>query len=117
MIPRELYQKSILKALGYTIRDVTIAIIVYKLAWFIEPLSSMTTAKYGYPPLVGWLLKWMLWSIYWYCQGVVLTSWWVLAHEAGHGNLSSSRRLNDLIGFPLHTVCLCSPLDSLLTFS
>lgn len=35
-----------------------------------------------------------------------MTGAWVLAHECGHGGFSDSKVLNDLVGFPLHTMCL-----------
>jgi len=44
--------------------------------------------------------------IYGFIQGLVGTGVWVLAHECGHQAFSSSRKLNDFIGWVLHSSLL-----------
>lgn len=106
VIPQEAFQKSTSKAMHYVIRDIICAVLVYKLSFYIDPLSKQVATKYGFPPILASAFSWCLWAIWGYCQGITLTSWWVLAHEAGHGNLFPSKIMNHLVGFPLHTFLL-----------
>jgi omega-6 fatty acid desaturase (delta-12 desaturase) len=46
------------------------------------------------------------WILYGYVQGLVCTGIWILAHEAGHGAFSVHRRLNDAVGWALHSALL-----------
>ncbi|KXT05597.1 hypothetical protein AC579_1054 [Pseudocercospora musae] len=51
-------------------------------------------------------LRILLWILYGYSQGLVFTGIWVLAHECGHYALFPGKRLNDAIGFILHSALL-----------
>lgn len=46
------------------------------------------------------------WVLYGFCQGLVGTGLWILAHEAGHGAFSRYSKLNDLVGWITHSVLL-----------
>lgn len=70
----------------------------------IDPLAHALVDDFGLPPSVGSIVRWFLWALYWHCQGIILAGWWCMAHEAGHGTLSSYSWVNDLIGFTMHTV-------------
>ncbi|CAM9577057.1 unnamed protein product [Choristocarpus tenellus] len=55
------------------------------------------------------LPKWssyLLWPLYWYCQGTQLTGVWVLAHECGHQAFSPSETINNLVGLICHSALL-----------
>ncbi|CEJ91503.1 hypothetical protein VHEMI07207 [[Torrubiella] hemipterigena] len=41
--------------------------------------------------------------VYGWAQGLVCTGIWILAHEAGHGSFSVHPRLNDFVGWALHS--------------
>jgi fatty acid desaturase len=104
IVPKHLWRKSTFKGLSYVARDVVCAVLVYKLGWKIEPLVAYTISHFGVPHYLGLLLKWTLWGLYWHFQGVILAGWWCLAHEAGHGTISSYGWVNHVVGFVLHTV-------------
>ena len=54
-------------------------------------------------------LKWAaapLWLAYAAVSGTVWTGMWVIAHECGHGAFSNNRRLQDTVGYLLHSALL-----------
>ncbi|THU93824.1 delta-12 fatty acid desaturase [Dendrothele bispora CBS 962.96] len=106
MIPRHLFVKNTLKGLSYVVRDVILAYLLYKLAWQISPIVSNLQLNYRMSSLATSVVNMCLWLCYWHCQGILLTSWWCLAHEASHGTLSPHRWVNDFVGFLLHTTLL-----------
>ncbi|KAF5391131.1 hypothetical protein D9757_003022 [Collybiopsis confluens] len=93
-LPKHLFKKSTVRGLGYVARDVSLAVMLYKFAWHIDSLP------------LNRILRWVLWIVYFNLQGIVLTSWWCLAHEASHGTLSPISLVNDIAGFLLHTFLL-----------
>ena len=48
----------------------------------------------------------LLWPMYWYAQGAVLTGVWVLAHECGHQSFSESELANNIVGTICHSLLL-----------
>ena len=70
----------------------------------IDPFSRSLVEDFRLAPIVGTLVNWSSWALYWNFQGVILAGWWCLAHEAGHGTLSSYNWVNHFIGFTMHTV-------------
>ncbi|KAG6887661.1 hypothetical protein C0995_013686 [Termitomyces sp. Mi166 len=96
VVPKHLHQKNTFKALLYVIRDVTCAVVVYKLGWLIDPTAKSLVQDHGAPQVVGTIVKWGLWALYWHWQGVILAGWWCMAHEAGHGSLSNYSWFNHL---------------------
>lgn len=104
VVPKHLHEKNTVKALLYVARDITCAVIVYKLGWLIDPFARSLVQDYGFASTVGTIVKWALWAFYWHWQGVILAGWWCLAHEAGHGTVSSYAWVNHVVGFSLHTV-------------
>jgi len=49
---------------------------------------------------------WPLWLAYAAVTGTVWTGMWVVAHECGHGAFSDNRKLQDAVGYVLHTALL-----------
>lgn len=47
-----------------------------------------------------------MWILYWLFQGFVMTGVWVMAHECGHQSYSSSKFINDTVGWFLHSALL-----------
>ncbi|KAF5337897.1 hypothetical protein D9757_010317 [Collybiopsis confluens] len=105
-VPKHLFEKNFFTASFYIARDVLSAVVLYKLGWQIEPFATSLVENYGASPLAGSLTKWGLWGAYWIAQSVVLAGWWCMAHEAGHGNVSTHKWLNNLTGYLLHTFVL-----------
>lgn len=101
VVPQHLHRKDTHKGLYYVFRDIFFAVLVFKLGLMIEPFSMSMVDR---SLTVGVVSKWCFWTLYWYCQGIILGGWWCLAHEAGHGNISSYKWVNNLIGYTLHTV-------------
>ena len=76
----------------------------------IDPFSRSLVKDFGLAPILGTLVNWSSWALYWHFQGVILAGWWCMAHEAGHGTLSPYNWVNHLIGFSLHSVRTYFPL-------
>ena len=47
-----------------------------------------------------------LWSTFWFALGLVWTGIWVIAHECGHQAYSTSKFVNNFVGFFLHSFLL-----------
>ncbi|KAJ7595185.1 delta-12 fatty acid desaturase [Mycena floridula] len=106
VVPKELHEKDTLKASLYAIRDITCAVIVYRLGWLIDSFAQSLVHTHGLPIAASTAVKWSLWGLYWHWQGVILAGWWCLAHEAGHGSLSPYSWFNHAVGFSMHTFIL-----------
>ncbi|TFK53229.1 hypothetical protein OE88DRAFT_1718176 [Heliocybe sulcata] len=105
-IPKHLYQKSTRKSLQYVARDVFFAALFYAAATYIDPLCRALDSQYAGHYRAFEVLRWTLWSVYWFWQGVALAGWWCLGHEAGHGTMSPYSCVNHILGFALHTSIL-----------
>ncbi|KAJ3886899.1 fatty acid conjugase [Lentinula edodes] len=105
-LPKDIFKKSSVKGLSYVVRDVALATVLYKLAWSVDPTATAALRRCNVSLDHVWILKCILWFLYFHVQGILLTSWWCLAHEASHGTLSSFTLVNDVVGFILHTFLL-----------
>ncbi len=78
-------------------------------AKFIDPsityLSTNTTFFPSHPYVLS-LLKWSLWSFYWFFQSLVGGGIFCIGHDAGHGTLSNYQLINHTIGYIAHTFIL-----------
>jgi len=63
-----------MKSLCYVFRDVFFAVLVYKLAWKIDPLSLVLIENRALSPVVAFVVKWLSWASYWYLQGIILAA-------------------------------------------
>jgi len=102
-IPKELYKKSLLKSMGYVVRDVSFSVLFYYLSTYIEPISNSLSPQ-GF--WVQQSARWSMWAVYWFWQSVAWGGFWCLGHEAGHGTLSEYNWINHIIGFTMHTSIL-----------
>ncbi|KAI0795567.1 delta-12 fatty acid desaturase [Abortiporus biennis] len=105
-IPQHLFRKSIVKALYYVFRDVFFVALFFKTAIEFDSASLLFKNYFG---LGKWSLRAIsvgFWLCYWWWQGIAMAGFWCLGHEAGHGTLSSSKWVNDILGFSLHTFLL-----------
>jgi len=57
-------------------------------------------------PSLPWFTPYILWPIYWVCQGCVCTGLWVIAHECGHRAFSDNVYIGDFVGLMLHSALL-----------
>lgn len=93
-IPAHCFASSTSRSLGYLLRDVVFACTLYWLAIHFIPMLPIP------------ILRGVAWIAYGFIQGLVGTGLWILAHEAGHGAFSSSAKLNDLVGWVVHSILL-----------
>ena len=95
-IPAHCFQRSGFRGLQYVARDVACLATVFFLFYnYVTPATVPSKA-----------VRFGLWAVYTYVQGLFGTGLWVLAHEAGHQSFSSSKKLNDTVGFFLHSALL-----------
>ncbi|KAL2268251.1 hypothetical protein VTJ83DRAFT_3097 [Remersonia thermophila] len=95
-IPKHCYERSYIRSLGYVARDIVyLATTFYLFNRFVTPEYVPST-----PVRAG------LWFLYTFIQGLFGTGLWVLAHECGHGAFSPSQKLNNFVGWVLHSSLL-----------
>jgi omega-6 fatty acid desaturase (delta-12 desaturase) len=95
-IPKHCFERSGLKSLAYVFRDIaSLATTFYIFNRFVTPEYIPST-----------LVRAVLWVIYTFVQGLFGTGLWVLAHECGHQSFSTSKVLNDTVGWICHSALL-----------
>lgn len=92
-IPKHCFRPDTWTSLSIVARDLALVLALVGLATFIPSISS-PSVRFG------------AWSVYGFCQGLVLTGLWELAHESGHRALSPHRWVNDAIGMSIHSLLL-----------
>jgi omega-6 fatty acid desaturase (delta-12 desaturase) len=95
-IPAHCYKRSALHGYSYVMRDISLlAITFYIFNTYVTPGN-----------IPSYALRFTLWSVYGFLQGLFGTGLWVLAHECGHQAFSSSKVVNDFTGWVLHSALL-----------
>ncbi|KAJ3167036.1 Delta(12)-fatty-acid desaturase, partial [Irineochytrium annulatum] len=94
-IPAECFKRDTLRSFSFVAHDMILAGLLFLAATRIDALPVPAWAKYG-----------ALWPLYWWCQGVVCTGLWVIAHECGHQSFSDHAWVNNTVGYILHTALL-----------
>ncbi len=90
-IPDDCFERSTLRSLVY-------------LAGSLAAVIALVTSAILFLPMTWvWLPVWALYAV---ATGTAATGLWVIAHECGHGAFSSNQRLQDGIGFVLHSALL-----------
>ncbi|KAJ9325451.1 hypothetical protein DTO027B5_5012 [Paecilomyces variotii] len=93
-IPPHCFRPSILRSMSYVVRDYAL-------------LGSLAWLFYTYTPLLPSIwLRATSYAIYTIIAGMIMTGIWILAHECGHGAFSKSKKLNNTVGFILHSSLL-----------
>ena len=82
-IPSHCFRPTVRESMGYVIKD-----IVYVTLTFLAMYAIRNTFEYGF----------LLFPLYWYVQGTLYTSFFVLGHDCGHGSFSFYPLLNDIVG-------------------
>ncbi|KAL2133098.1 hypothetical protein VTI74DRAFT_2929 [Chaetomium olivicolor] len=95
-IPKHCYERSAIRSLGYVARD-----MVYLATTFVI-WNKFVTPEY----IPSQPLRVVLWGVYTFLQGLFGTGLWVLAHECGHQAFSPSQKLNNFVGWVLHSALL-----------
>lgn len=95
-IPKHCFERSAIRGLGYVARDIiSLGVTFYLANKFITPEYIPSTA-----------VRAGLWALYTFAQGLFATGLWVLAHECGHQSFSTSKTLNDTVGWICHSALL-----------
>lgn len=95
-IPKHCFERSAATGLYYVARDiVSLATTFYLTNRFVTPENIPNTA-----------VRAGLWALYTFVQGLFATGLWVLAHECGHQSFSTSKILNDTVGWVCHSSLL-----------
>lgn len=96
-IPAHCFDRSAARSLMVVGRDIlflAIVFIVFRILVTPENIPSK-------------IIRTALWLIgYTVIQGCIATGLWVMAHECGHQAFSSSKMLNDTVGFVCHSMLL-----------
>lgn len=95
VIPSDCFEPETIKSLGYLSISVVLTALCTTVG--VSMLGVVSPSN---------LLTWPLWSIYSVVTGTVAMGLWVLAHECGHGAFSKDKRLQDAVGFTLHSLML-----------
>ncbi|TIA87652.1 hypothetical protein E3P99_03055 [Wallemia hederae] len=103
-IPPECYHRSAIKSSQYVAQNVLLSVVLVLGSERISPLSEAVEMKYGH--YLSLLFSILLWSAFWFVQGLSWTGLWVIAHECGHYAYSSNKSVNNAVGYVLHTFLL-----------
>jgi len=102
-IPAHCFERSALRSSVYLVWDLFLASSFIYLARFIDPFfNSLTSIN---PALVS-VGRFAAWALYAYASGLVWTGIWVIAHECGHQAFSTSKSINNSVGWVLHSALL-----------
>ncbi|GKT66065.1 delta fatty acid desaturase [Colletotrichum tofieldiae] len=93
-IPAHCFEPSLVTSFYYVFRDLT---MVAGLVW-----AALTYI----PSIQDPIFRATAWMVYGFVQGLVCTGVWILGHECGHGAFSKNTKLNDCVGWVLHSFLL-----------
>jgi len=94
VIPEDCFTPDTATSLGYL--SVSMLATAACTAFGVSMLGVIGTSIFTLP----------IWTLYSAVTGTVAMGLWVLAHECGHGAFSTNRKLQDGIGFVLHSLLL-----------
>jgi omega-3 fatty acid desaturase (delta-15 desaturase) len=87
-LPAHCFRPTVRESMSYVAKDIIYVALTFFLMYQVEKLFP-----YGF----------LFFPIYWYIQGTLYTSFFVLGHDCGHGSFSSHPLLNDTVGTILHS--------------
>jgi len=90
-IPAHCFKKNTAKSLLYAFTSTALTAACGVLGYLFIPLQAA---------------YWPAWVAYAIVTGTVATGAWVVAHECGHGAFSDNRKLQDAVGYALHSALL-----------
>ncbi|KZT19610.1 delta-12 fatty acid desaturase protein [Neolentinus lepideus HHB14362 ss-1] len=99
-LPDDVWTRNTGKALFALLRLVVSSLLAICAVVYMDK-SLVHVREWSQP--VHPLLRLVLWSAYWWWQGLVWAGFWSLGHEACHGNISDNKWINHSIGFMLHS--------------
>nr|ATV93531.1 omega-3 desaturase-like 1 [Adineta vaga] len=87
-IPAHCFRPTVAQSMSYVVKDIVYVATTFLVMWQIQ-----NRFQYGF----------LLFPLYWYIQGTLYTSLFVLGHDCGHSSFSFYPLLNDIVGTILHT--------------
>ncbi|KAK2595804.1 hypothetical protein QQS21_006567 [Conoideocrella luteorostrata] len=96
-IPQHCFEPSLPRSTLYLCRDLTYSAILLGGLYYL--LHTPLVLKSN-------ILYYIVVASYSFCQGIVWTGLWVIAHDCGHSAFSTSGLVNDTVGFVLHSSLL-----------
>ncbi|KAJ9160346.1 hypothetical protein P3X46_025756 [Hevea brasiliensis] len=85
-IPKHCWVKDPWRSMSYVVRDVVVV--------------------FGLAAIAAYFNNWVVWPLYWFCQGTMFWALFVLGHDCGHGSFSNNPKLNSVVGHLLHSSIL-----------
>ncbi|ODO05252.1 omega-6 fatty acid desaturase (delta-12 desaturase) [Cryptococcus wingfieldii CBS 7118] len=101
-IPAHCFKRSAFRSSLYILQDVAVITALVYGAFHIDSFLS----RFALSNVAFYAAKAALWSAYWFVTGLFGTGIWVIAHEAGHQAFSSSKDVNNGVGWVLHSALL-----------
>lgn len=103
-IPDKYFKRDMVKGFMFVGRDILQSIFTGALMYYggiplLEKTDQMGT-------LVAYTARALVWSTFWFIQGLNWTALWVMAHECGHQAFSDYRFVNDTVGWFLHSALM-----------
>lgn len=118
-IPPHCFNRNLITSLTHLFTDLAIIFVLgfyfasniknvesFLLAFLQKNADQVHPLLLNYIPIISPYLKFILWPIYWFLQGSVMTGVWVLAHECGHQSFSESELANNIVGTICHSLLL-----------
>lgn len=91
VIPDHCFDRRLSTSLRYAVQSVLLTLLAGWLGWHLLPTGLVA------------IPAWIAYSL---IAGTLATGVWVVAHECGHGAFCDNKRLQDGIGFVLHSALL-----------
>ncbi|KAF2186603.1 delta-12 fatty acid desaturas-like protein [Zopfia rhizophila CBS 207.26] len=93
-IPAHCFKPLYRWGLWYLFRDVALMMGVMASAYHLIPMINSS------------IVRFVIWILYGYLEGLIMTGIWVLGHECGHSALFPAESPNHVTGFLLHSFLL-----------
>ncbi|KAL1718948.1 fatty acid desaturase-domain-containing protein [Schizophyllum commune] len=105
-VPKALLRRNQWKGALYVSRDIALSLLLLSVASHIKPWSDSDFGGHIHAPLMKKFISASLWLFYWWFQGLTWAGIFCLGHDAGHGTLFNSSKVNNAVGFVLHSFLL-----------
>lgn len=111
-LPDQCFERSLIRSSAYLVRDIIQVIVTgyvmlhYGIPFLNAIPTNLPLIPTSFMVALQFLAKAIVWSIFWFVQGLNGVGLWVLAHECGHQAFSPYRWVNDTIGLILHSIFL-----------
>jgi omega-6 fatty acid desaturase (delta-12 desaturase) len=111
-IPAHCFERSALRSSVTIVQDViALAVLAYGAAHIEEIISWAAPKAAEFSPVLGTpaaatAARWSLWAFYWAFSSFWGMGLWVVGHECGHQAFSTSKTINNSVGWVIHSLLL-----------